>query len=141
MSSEYKIAVVVFNAMFCKQRQYKGGNGMPEGAYDGLLCNLSTSWLVASSPPPATTGRMPLATIGNPSINQYLQILVGSSVRNATTLQYFPMLCHFSAFADACVYFCPTAEQKVPIFLICSSAGDGRCRQWQANTSMQKHLF
>ena len=129
--------------MFSKQRQHRGGNGTPEGAYDRLLCNLSSSWLAASSPPPppASTGRMPLATIGDPSINQYLQILVGSSVTNAATLQRFPMLCHFSAFADACVYFCPTAEQKVPIFLICSGAGDGRRRQWRANTSLQKHLF
>ena len=102
----------VFSAMFSKQRLHKRVNGTPEGAYDRLLCNLSTSWLVAGSPLLLLGGRMLLATIGNPSINQYLQILVASSVRNAATLQRFPMLCHFSAFADTCVYFCPTKAKS-----------------------------
>ena len=96
------------------------------------ICLPAGWWLVT---PLLLGGRMPLATIGNPSINQYLQILVATSVRNAATLQRFPMLCHFSALVDACVYFGPTAEQKVPIFLICSSAGDGRRRQLRTNTA------
>ena len=111
---EGNIAVVLFLTP-CFPNKGNTGESMGrlrEHMIDYFAICLPAGWWLAPLPLLLLGGRMPLATIGNPSINQYLQILVASSVRNAATLQRFPMLCHFSAFADTCVYFCPTQAKS-----------------------------
>ena len=135
---------VVFIAIFSKQGQHKGVNGTPEGAYDRLLCNLSTSWLVAS--PPASTGfatRWENATGHHwQSIHQPIFAdtcgLFCQKCRHTTTLSHALSL--FRICGQLCV-FLSHRRQKVAIFLICSSAGDGRRRQQRTNKTAAETFF
>ena len=110
---------------------------MPEGGYDRLLCNLSTTWLLWQVPlqvGECQWGRSAL----HPSTNicRYLWPVLSQVPLHYNTFPCFVTFPHLRTLVCISV----PAPQKVAIFLICSGGGDGRRRQRRTNTTLQNHL-
>ena len=105
---------------------------MPEGGNDRLLCNLSTTWLLWQVPlqvGECQWGRSAL----HPSTNicRYLWPVLSQVPLHYNTFPCFVTFPHLRTLV--CISVPP--KQKVAIFLICSSAGDGLRRQLRTNTA------
>ena len=110
---------------------------MPEGGYDRLLCNLSTTWLLWQVPLQVGECQWGRSAI-HPSTNicRYLWPVLSQVPLHYNTFPCFVTFPHLRTLVCISV----PAPQKVAIFLICSAV-DGRGRQQRTNTALQKHLF
>ena len=110
---------------------------MPEGGYDRLLCNLSTTWLLWQVPLQVGECQWGRSAI-HPSTNicRYLWPVLSQVPLHYNTFPCFVTFPHLRTLVCISV----PAPQKVAIFLICSAV-DGRGRQQRTNTAPQKHLF